>query len=255
MAEERISAADLMRVYNWVGRNAKVRLRWALSFAQRELDGLTPSEWTDLRWEMFAFAQFRIASDAVERPEAQDALREAGQGRRHLPMDVRLPTDRRLREAQTEYRRIVAELLRHGHVVVGPLEVRYWIVRGYTVQRDIAHPATAELSVETKGGVEGVESLAHLLGAYAHLVQVCPEPKCQRWFVAGRTNQQFCSTRCQSRHTTRAKRDRDQQAMEERRRATRRGTRRIAKGRKTKHGSPAKRRVTRKPPARRRRKS
>lgn len=254
MVEERIGAADLMRVYNRVGRNAKARLRWALGFAQRELDGLPPSEWANLRWEMFAFAQFRIAADAVERPEAEAALREAGRGGRRYPMHVQLPTDRTLRETQAEYRRIVAELVRHGQVLVGPLEVRYWIIRGYTAQRDIAHPATAELAVETKGGVQGVESLVHLLGAYAHLVQVCPEPKCQRWFVAGRTNQQFCSTRCQSRHTTRAKRDRDERAREERRQAARSRKKKTSPTGKKKHAPSAKRRVAQKPIARSRRK-
>ena len=63
---------------------------------------------------------------------------------------------------------------------------------------------------------------ATLLGAYAHLVHVCPESVCRRWFVAMRRGQTYCGRVCQNRATVREYRAAQAQAPKRRRRQPRR---------------------------------
>ncbi len=64
-----------------------------------------------------------------------------------------------------------------------------------------------------RGNLEDVtlDALYDLILNYGHLIKQCPAParrakedeRCGKWFVAERPNQQYCSSRCLSRKTTR----------------------------------------------------
>jgi hypothetical protein len=68
-------------------------------------------------------------------------------------------------------------------------------------------------------------ALDRLIGVHGHLVKECPAPAirakaeeiCGRWFVAKRPNQDYCSSTCQSRASTRATRGGTQTAAVRRR--------------------------------------
>ena len=199
--------AEVEKVQGRVGRTPQARLQWVLDFTQRDLDALiTRGDWVNLQLEFAAFSTYLILHDQVRDRRVREDRWSQGQhdwGRTR----AELPSASELREAQVGFRGIVERLDEKGSVTVGPISTSYNIVR---LDRTEIPPTRRSSFHEwfTSGGVAGLIPFLHLLGAFAHLVERCPEPRCQRWFVAGRTNQRYCGPRCQSRATTRASRER-----------------------------------------------
>ena len=207
MAErERVTADEVEQIQPRVGRSPADRLQWALDFAQKDLNTLTVGDWANLRRELAAFRGFTVFPTQVKNRRVLNALLELGRHNWGSQTFVELPMEEQTRQAQAEFRRIVDRLLTRGMVAIGPHQVTHYVSRLDKTQ--IPPERRASLSTWTRGASPGLEQFTYLLGAYAALVGVCPEPKCQRWFVAGRTNQTYCSTRCQTRATTRTYRER-----------------------------------------------
>lgn len=99
---------------------------------------------------------------------------------------------------------------------------RQRIPLGRVTQSLLWNPGTAQTPAryvlwrdgkETEGHLESavVGALYRLILDYGHLIKKCPAPAlrakegelCGKWFLAERPNQQYCSTRCLSRRTTR----------------------------------------------------
>lgn len=216
---ERVLADEVEQVQPRVGRTPVGRLQWALDFAQKDLNTITRGDWANLRRELAAFGGPLVSHDQVKNRWVLEALRELGRHQWGSQSYMELPTEEETRRAQAEFRRIVERLLSRGTAEIGPVQVSYYVGRRDKTQ--IPPERRAFLISRTRTAVPGLVQFAHWLGAYAALVGACPEPKCRRWFVAGRTNQQYCSTRCQTRATTRAYRQRTMKRMRKVSRATR----------------------------------
>ena len=193
-----VPAAAMAEAMRRVGRGHKERLQWLLDFAQRELGHLTPGDWQNLRLELPAFATSPVAWERLW----------ATLDRISLPQTSVVPalTEAEITDLQGEVRGLLDRLYRHGTSSVGPLSVTYRLSRqkgapAFTIPGVLpASPGDFRSRV--------LQTLAEILLGYGDLLQVCPEAKCGRWFVAGRPKQVYCSLLCQSRAKTRQYRQR-----------------------------------------------
>ncbi len=193
-----VPAAAMAEAMRRVGRGHKERLQWLLDFAQRELGHLTPGDWQNLRLELPAFATS---------PVAWERLR-ATLDRISLPQTSVVPalTEAEITDLQGEVRGLLDRLYRHGRTEIGPLSLSYRI----SGREDASAFTIPGVLPGSPGDFRSrvLQTLAELLVGYGDLLQVCPEEKCGRWFVAGRPKQVYCSLLCQSRAKTRQYRER-----------------------------------------------
>ncbi len=198
-----------------VGTTSVDRLRWALNFALRDLDALTPGDWINLRLELAAFTIPHL-TQAIEGEETLRRvfrfLRERGQvpkdGRKKQYRGIRegrtswqkqlcqVPTEKDVRKLQAKFRQAVEGLFTKSRVSIGSLPVTLTVLTLDRRERiTLLTPETERLSSRA------LHTFAHLLGTWGALIELCPE--CNRFFVANRKNQVYCCPRCQSRVTTR----------------------------------------------------
>lgn len=184
-----------------VGDTPPDRLGWAVKFAQQNLDDLTPGEWTDTAAQLRAFCNFPFA--AVVHP--------------HLPehplvnideWPTRGLTESDIRAVHREYQKFVEVLVIDKWADTGDLTI------GVTVHltQDPEYPERSKVSVVARTDdvvTKAMWALVTLLTAYGDRLRQCPE--CRQFFVASRTNQEFCAYRCASRKSTRAYRQRQDQ--------------------------------------------
>jgi hypothetical protein len=209
------TSQEIRQVQPRVGHGPIERLRWALDFAQKDLDALTVGDWANLQREFVAFGAVYLSlpepqDAAVERKRRQyrqgslqdDPLWVSGSGAEEVP----LPSRELLREVQREWRAVIGPFLSPAaDGVVGPLNFVLAIgriadeaggrTRAFVLRDDTSDPKT-------------LVPLALLLGSYAHRLGTCQAQGCGRWFVGDRKNQRFCSRECNNRESLRAFRQR-----------------------------------------------
>ena len=178
-----------------VGKTGPERLRWAVEFAQRDLNGLMPGEWTDLLSGLRAFIAFPFPIGEEQPPRFMYV-----KGKASLTKDE-------AKEVQRAYQRFIAELVNKRKASTEELRVTvsaFIVPHPYHLDRTllgVTHYAKDLVS-------EAMWSLLGLLAAHGLLLRECPEMTCRRVFVAARRNQSYCSTLCLSRRKTREYRKR-----------------------------------------------
>jgi hypothetical protein len=209
-AQDRVmSAGELVAV-------GPAALQWAVQFAREDLGSLRSGDLLNVRGELLAFSFFNPHQSSRNRPRS-----ETPQG------SVGLPTFEETRKSQERFYEILEPFIARGEVTVRPMSLTYRLVRHDRIRGRRAKTLTDTFFPISLQGLPkerlvslipfvrersfshmplGVEVLIQLLAAHGKLVETCPE--CGRWFVAGRTNQAYCSGRCVSRKTTRAHRER-----------------------------------------------
>lgn len=218
---EEVDFVEIAVANKRVGETPAGRLRWGLNFLQMNLLDLTEGDWANLRRELFAFDHGQIPYESKD-PRSRKVLRL-------LKSDSPAPTSRRahlppkeeVQQVQAQFRRVVEELLESKTVDVGPITTTLSIF--CIPEEGVSYFVRAP---DLEKAPRGLWTLAHLLGAFAAFVRKCPEPKCGRWFLAGRKTQWYCSTRCQTRATTRAYREAQKKRSGTRQRKERRQDRR-----------------------------
>lgn len=204
-----LSAADVDAAQPRVGKTPTERLEWAVWFTQADLRALTRGDWLNLRLELSAFAGVLIREHDREVPlrlRERRAAPTAGESAVFAEDDVR--------ELHGEFARVIGRLLQSDSVVVGTYQVTLTVERWLPPAQGMGRPVRLRTTFPL-GTSRATHVLAHLLGIYGHLVKECPAPRprgakderCGRWFLARRPNQVYCTTRCQSRATTRASRE------------------------------------------------
>jgi hypothetical protein len=189
-----------------IGKTPRARLAWAVNLVHRDLKSLTPGDYENLRLELAAFLYRPIPDryfrhlkahlgelpsrplEPVPWPEVPDILHRI---REVIECVVRREPFSALENAGT------LRLIWNQH------ERRWFHV--FITQDSLADQAA--------------DTLWPLIVAWGHLVRTCPAPKkrgkpgeaCGAWFVAKRPNQLFCTSMCQSRASTRAKRNRERE--------------------------------------------
>ena len=186
-----------------VGREPRERLAWALAFAQRDLSCLTVGDWENIRWELWAFTLIPFWKPAEAR---------ASQGRVYEAYDFAEQAD--VISAQTKFGETLADLQHKGFSMIGPVAEILIVPWSRTEKGQTLRVALEEL---TPGEFPPPDSLywplsdfstyaesrfGLLIGQFGEYLQICPKKDCGRWFVANRSNQDYCSSRCQMRAAT-----------------------------------------------------
>lgn len=182
MAEsEVVSAEEIQQFQPRVGLTERDRLQWALDFARKDLDALTPGDWSNLRREFVAFAEGQLPPR--EKPRSSQA-EWSNRG---------LPTEDVLRQVQRHWLGLLTALIKPGRseAFLRSIPTDFYISRDPA--RGITH------SVMFSRDEPALLRLIWHLERRAHLLAVCPEQVCHRWFVARRRGQRFCSRACQNR--------------------------------------------------------
>jgi hypothetical protein len=211
---EVVRTTEIIQVEGRVGRTAAARLQWVLDFARRPLEGLTDGDWSNLRRELVAFHLTSVPPQWARRPKATALLEQRATNPETFPIDpVELPSRDDVRRIQEALRRLADDFLHKGEARIPPLKTFLVGLRskgrfpGGVIQVPEDPGVTSVDGVPVFNLVNetlGQLALLNLLVGFDALVRECPEPKCRRWFVAGRRNQLYCGVRCQTRAATRA---------------------------------------------------
>ncbi len=230
---ERVLMAEIQRHHLRVGWKPEERLQWAIDFAFGGLPAVTEGDRQNLRRDLAAFSGTPQVPDARHYVTSHFVRGEIARLGHHDWQGAygEIPTWAEVEQARGEFRKLLDRVLRIGQYTLGPFPVTYYI--GVGLPTDPPRPRQSHFfeRVKHEGAAWGLITLARLLGAFGSKLEQCPEATCRRLYVARRVNQHFCSTRCQSRTTTRAYRSRKRE--EEVKRAARKAARLKGKAQKT----------------------
>jgi hypothetical protein len=165
------------------------RLEWAIHLAEQSPKTITPGDWENFRHEISAFCQEAGPTWAPRVGET-----------------VALPSEDEARSIHKALGEMIANAVQRKPTSLG------MYARGDDL---FWNEWQGRFSLGSSGEGwhrQAMNTLAHLLVEFGHLVRECPALKprgeegetCGTWFVANRPRQTFCSPRCQSRATTKA---------------------------------------------------
>jgi hypothetical protein len=230
--EKTVSFNQLEQIEKRVGRTPSNRLQWALDFAQKDLDSLTPGQLEDLCLELRCFANTLIwwaHLPKYQQEKIREEIRSSASGRK---IKVSVPQKNEVYDIQVKFKDILEGILKTGSARIGPIQKIYDLaiqIKG-TEKKDSSQEfevwdyfPTTNKSNESKSrrvlpeedfrfdseesftGM-ALSSFGELLAGHTKSIGICPEEKCGKWFVASRLNQTYCCNKCQSRHATRVHR-------------------------------------------------
>ena len=214
--EERL--AGLHQIMLRIGRDARERLEWVVNLVQKNPAEMTEGDRDNVGVELAAFIHLGnpLPKEYADRLRAYGV--EVGKGKIKLsPIEANdiAPVLERLR------RNIKHVVKRENH---------YPADKSGQVWRMWNEPLNKWEAVSLRDSSEADSAafaLDRLVGEVGHLAKECPAPAvraksdevCGRWFVAKRPTQDYCSSTCQSRASTRAARGGTDTAATRQRRA------------------------------------
>lgn len=209
---ERVLMNEIEKHQPRVGKKPEARLQWAIDFAASDLASLTGGDRENLRRDLAAFAYTPQVPDVKRYVRSSLVRGEVARLGRHDWQGAygEMPMWEEVQQAQVTFRRTLEQFLTEGEVRLGPLKITYYIVRTDIRFKAETNERRSDFleRVHQEDAPWGLLPFARLLGAFGFKLETCPEPTCRRLYVVRRINQHFCSTRCQSRTTTRAYRER-----------------------------------------------
>lgn len=186
---------ELDKAWERVTAHSTGPIGWLLDFIQRDLDALTPSEWMVIAYEVAAFGEeANPGTDAIPTAAASGWSVQAIP---HETLFYTLPSRKEAMHLQTLIRGHLEHLWEHG---VAP--VTFSDLTLVVTMPGALHERRGSLLVATKPKTKEFEyRVAVLMAQYSGRIRQCQE--CHRIFLAIRSDQLFCTTRCQMRVATR----------------------------------------------------
>jgi hypothetical protein len=186
-----VTVDQICRAANQMGDTAEKKLRWALGFAAQDLTELTAGDWVNLKLQLAAF------STPIRRVLQETAVTE------QLPVDSNaFPTKKEVEKIHNTFDTLL-QTFQSEHSVSFAYQgkISFNLLQGRDGKYSLGYGVSDYV-------VRCMIALARLLGELGERVQTCPAKKdgCGKRFVASRTDQQYCSTTCVSRATTRRRR-------------------------------------------------
>ncbi|MCA9421858.1 MAG: hypothetical protein KC592_12630 [Nitrospira sp.] len=177
---------ELMQACMRVGLKPGEALGWISDFCKWDLDQLSDGDWQNLIYEVVWFAIYGPAIPGTEFVPSGDYLQDLI----HDP-NSRLPSQKMIEELQQWAKARLGEFIEDGETYISlqPASV-------LMVKRD-RKTARAEMMLKTNNLYQGFAfSFAHTLREAGARLNQCPE--CGKYYPA-RSNQTYCSPRCQNR--------------------------------------------------------
>ncbi len=169
------------------GMSCAARVNWLMDFAECDADDDDARD--RARWEIFAIgAEGKLLETSVLVPGDGGAPLLPAQALEFAPeVDAG-----RVNEIKAKVRDIIRGL-RNDRLAVIEVTTRYSLKRWGGYGSGVNSAATGDVESRFFRGVIKI-----LESASPHLMD-CPAPNCQRLFMSKRTNQRYCSVRCQNR--------------------------------------------------------
>ena len=203
------------------GQSLDHRMRWVLNLSQCDLDTVSEGDLLNLQHEIQAFGiasgfpSALLESNKTHTKTFSFCFEIPVSGKTPMPTLLRrmhhsvlegppLPTLEALRECQAMVKGALEPILdKRGWWFEMPA-MRPLVLNPISVED--ADPTWHVFNFDGRPAVAFLLSLLNLLAGGAHRVRRCPG--CQTIFLIDRRNQEYCSTRCQSRQATQAYRER-----------------------------------------------
>ena len=175
-----------------VGKTPRQWLEWVLRMAHENPRTMMPGDWSNARQELAVFVAFHL-DGWIDYDES-----------------IKVPSEAETRTILPAFREAIEKVIRREPVPLGGFTSKaelHWVPRS---QRYFQREQT-----EAEWLPRAMRAMGLLIVDYGHLVRACPAlvPRgkegdtCNRWFVATRSRQEYCSTRCQTRASTKAYRE------------------------------------------------
>jgi len=206
---EILAEEEIARLSSQVGDSVRERLAWALEFV-----GLTPEELAGdkrdrTRRELTAFVNSALPGATLK-----------SLGPAWLPTDDELEETHRVWKNQLRLVRSALEANESVLTFPGDWEHRENVL--WAIPRIQLSPRPRLILIPAYSNTYAM-ALFYLLGAGAHLLNLCKDAECRKMFVAKRNDQVYCSGTCRSRITMRALRLRGAAPRRPKRDKTQRG--------------------------------
>lgn len=181
-----------------IGSSQEEIVKWGLRWSERPASSLTAEDWQALQSEIGALGSILIHEKSPFESTVKMVL---AQSKSTTSTFFRQPTQDEARRFLDLIRRCVEDLLKYSSADVGPLEITV------TVSRRDRLPVSREPRQKVPSMFDyALYRFLMALQQSGGLIGHCPE--CNHTFLAERTNQKYCSSRCHSRTTSRAHRQR-----------------------------------------------
>ena len=176
---------ELMQACLRVGLKPEEALGWVLDFCRWDLDQLSAGDWENLIYEVVWFGIFGPAFSKTEFIPGGDDLQDS-----ILNPDIPLPRREEVQLLQHWTKAHLDEFIASGETSISLLSKSELVVK-----RD-RKTARAEMMLKTDNLCQGFAfSFAQVLREAGARLNQCPE--CQKYYSA-RSNQTYCSPRCQN---------------------------------------------------------
>ncbi len=202
--EKHLGEMELYKAFDRLGRTYADTMKWAVRFAQCDLSTISEGDWLNLAYEVTAFTRYGV----VRRPwNFQKVLKWApGKPRPYLAKaesvpgwgDAGSPVELPKREVVIPLQAITLGAL-HSLAEQEFASFNLPAVWLDVIRLEPSSPGTVQPVTTPEGAF--TYHLAHLLAENAGNLRRCPE--CQKFFVADRRNQRYCTVSCQTRVASR----------------------------------------------------
>jgi hypothetical protein len=188
-------AQEIMKGINRIGENAEEAMDWILKFSQLDLTELSQGDLVNLQYEIAGFRGFHLLLS----PPGHVQLVPSRESQFWLPsiQEEYIPQEKEIRTLQGLIRERIKDIiqkppgnLRDRATSLGPANVQF-SASSFDGKR-------SQLQIYSDSPSERfLINMAFLFALFIHHLHACLD--CQKIFRATRTDQKYCSLRCQSR--------------------------------------------------------
>lgn len=185
-----VNLAQMQKAAADVGRSPKDQLGWALKFSSEDLSAPSLGRVIDFQLELAAFRSGFNLGRVPRKSKVKVPVRPGY-----------FPSPDEVKRVHERFNIVLTEYLRAGEI-----SIRNLTPTDFTLTSD--HRMVFGIGDSVTGCVV---TLMKLISEFPDLVRRCPSDRhgCGHWFLAKRTDAEYCSKTCGTRKRTREKRDRE----------------------------------------------
>ena len=199
---------ELSKALNRIGDTSTDAMNWVLMFVQQEEGAFSEGDWTNLQYEIAYLARFGVPQSSSLKGTK---FLPSGDWSKHLSqkeiegIPTKITSEQIKSMTERPSKEAVKELLTMSRAYIEDLlETKKAAVKlSGKITRYVSYdPARDQVDTWTSGNVQDafLSTLVDLFALHGNRLNRCQD--CKRIFLANRSDQRFCGTRCQSRAGT-----------------------------------------------------